>query len=246
MKEVFFNPKYETKKQRCNIDSRKKPEGHNPLFYCEKQEKRHCMKHSMNALLGYDAIPLESFAKHALTPVKENIAQVPRSEKVQMAEAYLSYDQERFNKEYEENADKLLTSLAREQYQLFNGVYPEESDSTAGFSPDTAKLVMKELRPDLPEFNVDWLEDPTGNDNVLKKNKQQIENLMKEGGPDRLIYGNDVHLVAFRKNVEGDWFLVDSENTTLQRIDPLQYYEEYKDAGASNVIMHFGKEVPFD
>lgn len=240
--------KHRAKGIRNNVDSRATPTGPNPDFYCEQQDGMFCLKHSINACLGFGAITPQDMEDGLLaTSVEGFKAQDDRQLFSELKNFYPGLKMEDMLREKSKDPEGFYRKAAKKQFeQLLGGVSPADYIRERGSDPHSAIAIMKSKQKDLglPELKDTFLDKPkTPAD--LQKNVDKVKEITSDADVDRLVVGAGAHFIALRKNAEGDWFEVDSQKAAAQRIDLEQYFREkaLQHKNEALAILHFDGDV---
>ncbi|WP_109316480.1 hypothetical protein [Pseudovibrio ascidiaceicola] len=243
--------KHKARGIRNNVDSRATPTGPNPDFYCEQQDGMFCLKHSINACLGFGAITPQDMEDGLLaTSVEGFKAQDDRQLFSELKNFYPGLKMDEMLREKSKDPEGFYRKAAKKQFeQLLGGVSPADYIRERGSDPHSAIAIMKSKQKDLglPDLKDTFLDKPkTPAD--LQKNVDKVKEITSDADVDRLVVGAGAHFIALRKNAEGDWFEVDSQKAAAQRIDLEQYFREkaLQHKNEALAILHFDGDVNAD
>ncbi|KZL20061.1 hypothetical protein PsAD2_01547 [Pseudovibrio axinellae] len=235
---------------RNNVDAREKPSGPNPEFYCEVQDGQFCLKHAMNACLGFGAISVQDMEDGLL---QANVEGFKTQTETQLFSELNGYYPEltlqEMRKQIKADPDKLYRNAAKAQFgMLFDGQAPAEIIRANGSEPTMGLAIVngKQKELGLPEFKNTWLEKPKSGADI-QANVEKVKEITEKNGADRLVIGAGGHFIALRKNAEDEWFEVDSLEDGSKRID-LEDYIKTQSARHKNEalsILHFDEELTY-
>lgn len=237
---------------RNNVDSRAKPSGRNPDFYCEQQDGMFCLKHSMNACLGFGAISVQDMEEGLLQANIDGFKEDnQKNENLFLDEMIVFYPDltlSEMRKQIAKNPDKFYRDAAKAKFQTFMGGSPADAIRDSGSDPRMGIAIMKSKQKELglPELKDAWLKPPKTEED-LQANLKKVKDIT-ETGADRMVLGAGAHFIALRKNAEDDWFEVDSQKPTAKRIDLEQYIMEQARVHKTEALalLHFGGELDGD
>lgn len=209
----------------CSKSSPGKPAGGDTLFYHERQEQQLCLKHSLNNFLGGEVFTDEDLAasvrNDTVRRFQEEIAKDPE----QFANEWGGFTEGGLSTRYvagnaEEAAELVVDNI---YFPLIHADAGETLvDSVRGDNTlHTGITVLRDKAPelDLPEAEV--------NDFYMGQQDRMVSYLREmEDKVDRIIVGNMVHFMVFRKNAAGDWFLLDGLNPEQIRQKPSEFVQQ--------------------
>ena len=235
---------------RNNVDAREKPRGRNPEFYCEVQDGMFCLKHSMNACLGFGAISEKDMEEGLIQTCVEGFKAQDETQLFSEVKNYIpNLTLQAMRSQLAKDPDAFYRRAAKyQQDMLYGGMAPTDFIRYNGSEPLMGIAIMKHKQKELglPDLKDEWLRKPK-TEADLQANTDKIKDIA-DTGADRLILGAGAHFIALRKNAEGDWFEVDSQEPTAKRINLEEYIrakslENKKEALA---VLHFGEEISFN
>ncbi|MES0871464.1 hypothetical protein [Pseudovibrio sp. SCP19] len=241
---VRYGSAHTTATHRSNVDAREKPAGVNPDFYCEKQQNQYCLKHALNACLGFEAVTVDDLVDQQVAGFIEGYKQKSEEAFLREASNYLRRKPAELQREFHRDPLKLYRETAAAEFAMFNGHSPADHirrhGSEASFGVDIVNAKRDTLG--VPEFKSTWLIEPK-DEAKLNQNVASLTKII--GETDRLVFGQGGHFVALRKNEHGDWFEVDSLSDGAKRVDPVEYYKTRVARDGTVPILHFSAEVTF-
>ncbi|SDR26314.1 hypothetical protein [Pseudovibrio sp. Tun.PSC04-5.I4] len=233
---------------RNNVNAREKPSGPNPEFYCEKQDGQFCLKHAMNACLGFGAISVEDMEEGLLQVNIDGFkTQTEPQTFSELKGYYPNLTLPEMRKQIAKDPEKFYRNAAKAQYETLFGTTPAEVIRTQGSEPTMGLAIVnaKQKELGLPELKDTWLEKPKTSADV-QANVDKVKEITEKNGADRLVIGAGGHFIALRKNAEDEWFEVDSLADGATRINLDEYIKKQainnKEALA---ILHFSEEVTY-
>ncbi|QUS55847.1 hypothetical protein [Pseudovibrio brasiliensis] len=240
--------KHKARGIRNNVDSRATPSGPNPDFYCEQQDGMFCLKHSINACLGYGAITPQDMEDGLLaTSVDGFKTQTDRQLFSELKNFYPGLKMDDMLREKARDPEDFYRKAAKKQFaQLLDGVSPADYIREHGSDPHSAIAIMKSKQKQLglPDLKDTFLDKPKTQAD-LQKNVDKVKEITSNDTVDRLVLGAGAHFIALRKNQEGDWFEVDSQKPAAKRIDLEEYIRNKSNAHRNEAlaILHFDGDV---
>ncbi|KZK80981.1 hypothetical protein PsW64_02662 [Pseudovibrio sp. W64] len=234
-----------------NVDSRKTPSGPNPELYCEEQDGKFCLKHALNACLGFGAVSPQDMEDALLQNTCEGYKN--QSDIItfgEVREYYPGLTIEEMRRQISEDADGFFLKSAKKQFELlYEGMTPEDYIRERGADPHTGMAIIKSKQQQLGVPNLkDTHLDKPNSEADLQANVKKVTDLTKDGTVDRLIVGAGAHFIALRRNTEGEWFEVDSKSPTARKVELEEYVrlkaKQHKDEAIT--IMHFDGDVNAD
>ncbi|WP_109314981.1 hypothetical protein [Pseudovibrio ascidiaceicola] len=241
---VRYGNTHTTSTHKSNVDAREKPSGVNPDFYCEKQQSQYCLKHALNACLGFEAVTVDDLVDQQVAGFINGYKQKSEGAFLQEAAEHLGRSTAELQREFHRDAPKLYRDTAAAEFAIYNGRSPadhiRQHGSEASFGVGIVNAKREELG--VPELKSTWLIEPRS-EAKLQQNIASLEKIV--GETDRLVFGQSAHFVALRKNEQGDWFEVDSLSEGAKRVDPIEYYKTRVARDGSVPILHFPTEVTF-
>ncbi|MES0869765.1 hypothetical protein [Pseudovibrio sp. SCP19] len=233
---------------RNNVDSRKTPSGPNPELYCEEQDGKFCLKHALNACLGFGAVSPQDMEDALLQNTCDGYKN--QSDIItfgEVREYYPGLTIEEMRRQISEDADGFFLKSAKKQFELlYEGMTPEDYIREHGADPHTGMAIIKSKQQQLGVPNLkDTHLDKPNSEADLQANIKKITDLTEDGTVDRLIVGAGAHFIALRKNTEGEWFEVDSKSDAAKKVELEEYFRLKANQHTEEAItvMHFDGDV---
>ena len=233
---------------RNNVDSRATPSGRNPEFYCEKQKGNLSVKHAINACLGFGAITEEDITNGVYAGTIDSYELQTDDQLYREVESYFpDLTLADMKKELAKDRQGFYRKAAEKHFNwLFDGISPEVYVEQVGADTEIgiAALRAKQKALGLPE-PIDTYLEPAYYDDGLQKSLDKVREITADETKDRLVLAYGDHLVALRKNTEGDWFEIDSFEEGAKRVDLEKYIEEkaHVDPRDGLVLLHFDGDL---
>ncbi len=231
---------------RNNVDARKKPSGENPQFFCEVQEGQFCLKHAINACLGFQATTKDDLLDASLVNYLKAYDSKTEEEFLRYASGVLGRDVRSLRKELQKDSKKLSREVATAEYEKLYNKDPLEDIRNKGSIVDVGLELLKaqQQKHGLPEPKITYIEHTKtpAEEGVAR---ELLSHMVNSGG-DRFVINIGGHYVAFRQVEEGDWYLVNSTSSTASKVDPVEYcLRQIKSSGTRLPVIHFEKQVNF-
>lgn len=173
---------------RNNVDAREKPSGPNPEFYCEKQDGQFCLKHAMNACLGFGAISVEDMEEGLLQANIDGFKTQTETQTFSELKGYYpDLTLQKMRKQIAKNPEKFYRDAAKSQYEMIFGTTPAEVIRTQGSEPTMGLAIVnaKQKALGLPELKNTWLNKPESPTDI-QTNVDKVKEITQKDGADRL------------------------------------------------------------
>ncbi|WP_057463195.1 hypothetical protein [Pseudovibrio sp. POLY-S9] len=229
---------------RNNVDARKKPSGDNPQFFCEVQQGQFCLKHAINACLGFEATNKDDLLDASLANHLKAYDSKSEEEFLRYASGILKRDVKSLRKAHRKDPKKLAREVATEEYKKLYKKDPLQDISNNGSIADVGLELLKaqQQKLGLPDPKITYLEHTKNPDE--ESIARELLNHVVNSGEDRFVINIGGHYVAFRQVEEGDWYLVNSTSSAATKMDPVEYcLNHIKSSGTGLPVIHFEKQV---
>jgi hypothetical protein len=229
---------------RNNVDARKKPSGDDPQFFCEVQEGQFCLKHAINACLGFQATDKNDLLDASLVNHLKAYDSKTDEEFIRYASGVLKRDVKTLQREHRKNPKKLAREVATEEYKKLYKTDPLQDISNKGSIADVGLELLKaqQQKLGLPDPQITYIEHTKtpAEEDIARELLSHVVN----SGEDRFVINIGGHYVAFRQVEEGDWYLVNSTSSAATKMDPVEYcLNHIKSSGTRLPVIHFEKQV---
>ncbi|SFT77819.1 Josephin [Pseudovibrio denitrificans] len=229
---------------RNNVDARKKPSGENPQFFCEVQEGQFCLKHAINACLGFQATDKNDLLDASLVNHLKAYESKTDEEFLRYASGVLKRKVKTLRQEHQKDPKKLAREVATEEYKKLYKTDPLQDISNKGSIADVGLELLKaqQQKLGLPDPQITYIEHTKtpAEEDIARELLSHVVN----SGEDRFVINIGGHYVAFRQVEEGDWYLVNSTSSAATKMDPVEYcLNHIKSSGTRLPVIHFEKQV---
>ena len=220
-----------TKIHRCNIPSPHKPDEVNPVFYRERQEEGLCVKHALNAFVGFEAFGIDDLVQGLIQTEDRYVGKKAYEESPDL---WLKAHPEYTRKNVEDMGYEIFDQVIMESLQRTTGGIPLEDYVKTKNTADVGLTVLASYQRFLRAPNL-VLQEPSS--------RQEAKHalLKARAESDRIIVGINDHFVTYRENKAGDWFKIDSELIQQPREDPTYLASRMVGDG---IVIHYASKEP--
>ncbi len=220
-----------TSRHRCNIPSPHRPYEVNPSFYHEKQEQGLCLKHALNAFVGFEAFNLDDLVEGR---IQEQNEYVGRSDYEKSPDLWLKSHPGHTLQDIQTRGDEIFYEVSKEHLQAIAGGIPLKDHVKEGNSAKVGEIILNRYQKRLGAPDLSFKGMLTMEETPKAVEKAKVES-------DRILVGYRTHFITYRQNKAGDWFKIDSTSIKQIREDPSAITARID---ATSEVLHYKTKEP--
>ena len=198
-----------TTRHHCSTPSPHKPDGVNTSFYHEKQSESLCLKHALNAFVGFEAFSVDDMVEGNIEAANLVVGKGPyKTSPESWLEAHPEYKRE----DIEARGDEIFHEVSQDFAEMIAG---DKLDRAVrrGNEVTVGKAMLDSHQERLGAPNLKYVHVVTP-----EKAREAIAEAKSVG--DRILVGTSGHFFTYRQNKAGDWFKIDSISSRQTKEDP--------------------------